>query len=108
MDILPIAEHQFKQEVIDSDRLVIVDFWADWCTPCHALLPTLNKIAHTFAREVRIVKINVDDEQALAQVYSVRSIPTLLYFKNGKMVDSSVGAISEQVISNTINKNLAK
>ena len=106
MDAIYIAEHQFKQEVIDSDRLVLVDFYTDWCMPCKTLSPLLDKMAHQFAKEIRVVKINADDEQRLATVYKVRSVPTVLFFKLGKVVDTIVGVSNENAYMNAIRKQL--
>ena len=108
MDIKHIAEHQFPYEVLKSDRIVIVDFWAPWCAPCRAMEPILISIANRFPREVQIIKVNIDDEDRLAAGNRVMSIPTILIFKNGNVVDNFVGSVTELMISNAINKQLAK
>ena len=81
----------FKQEVIDSDVPVLVDFWADWCGPCHRLAPALEDVAEELAGRAKGVKVNVDQERVLAATYQVMSIPNLLIFKGGEMVENFVG-----------------
>lgn len=81
----------FKQEVIDSDVPVLVDFWADWCGPCHRLAPALEDVAEEMAGRAKVVKVNVDQERMLAATYQVMSIPNLLIFKGGEVVENFVG-----------------
>ncbi|PMC64792.1 thioredoxin [Corynebacterium tuscaniense] len=81
----------FKQEVIDSDVPVLVDFWADWCGPCHRLAPALEDVAEELAGRAKVVKVNVDQERVLAATYQVMSIPNLLIFKGGEVVENFVG-----------------
>ncbi|KAA8741888.1 thioredoxin [Corynebacterium tuscaniense] len=81
----------FKQEVIDSDVPVLVDFWADWCGPCHRLAPALEDVAEELAGRAKVVKVNVDQERILAATYQVMSIPNLLIFKGGEVVENFVG-----------------
>ncbi len=81
----------FKQEVIDSDVPVLVDFWADWCGPCHRLAPALEDVAEELAGRAKVVKVNVDQERVLAATYQVMSIPNLLIFKGGEVVENIVG-----------------
>lgn len=81
----------FKQEVIDSDVPVLVDFWADWCGPCHRLAPALEDVAEELAGRAKVVKVNVDQERILAATYQVMSIPNLLIFKGGEVVENIVG-----------------
>lgn len=100
-----ISAHEWEQEVIHAGKLVIVDFWADWCGPCKAMEPTMAKIAKKYQSQVRIVKVNVDDEEQLARMNSIRSIPTLLFFDGPKIVDTLVGAVPESVIVNLIGKH---
>jgi thioredoxin 1 len=85
-----VTEQTFDSEVIESDQDVIVDFWAEWCGPCHAVSPVLDKIADE--HPVKIVKVNIDEEQGLAQRYGVSSIPTMILFKGGEPAVAVVGA----------------
>ena len=79
-----VTESTFEQEVLKSDKPVIVDFWAEWCGPCHAVSPILDKIAEERAGELTVVKVNIDEEQALAERYGIASIPTIVLFKDGE------------------------
>jgi thioredoxin 1 len=82
----------FDQEVLQSDKPVIVDFWAEWCGPCHAVSPVLDRIVDERAGEVKLVKINVDEEQELMMRYGVQSIPTIILFKEGAPAAAVIGA----------------
>ncbi|MGH3104135.1 MAG: thioredoxin [Gaiellaceae bacterium] len=87
-----VTESTFKQEVLDSETPVIVDFWAEWCGPCHAVSPVLERIAEERAGELKIVKVNIDEEQKLAFDYGVSSIPTMILFKGGEPAAAAIGA----------------
>ena len=87
-----VTEATWEQEVVDSDKAVLVDFWAEWCGPCHAVAPVLDRIAQERAGELKLVKVNIDEEQELAQRFGVASIPTMILFKNGEPAAAAVGA----------------
>lgn len=86
-----VNDASFKNDVIDADKPVLVDFWAVWCGPCRAIAPHLEALAGELGDKVRIVKLNVDENQQTATTFQIRSIPTLLMFKGGKVVDQMVG-----------------
>ena len=87
-----VTEQSFEQEVLQSEKPVIVDFWAEWCGPCHAVAPVLDKIVAERDGELRLVKVNIDEEQGLAQRYGIASIPTMVLFKDGEPAAAAIGA----------------
>lgn len=90
-----LNNENFKSEVIDSDKPVIVDFWAAWCGPCKKLGPIISQIADEKSDSVKVCKLNVDDEMAIAEKYGIQSIPTVILFKNGEPAETSVGLRSK-------------
>lgn len=97
MSILTITKENFQKEVIESDQLVLIDFWASWCGPCKMLSPIIDQIAEKVTN-VKIGKVNVDEQQELAQQYQVMSIPTLVIIKNGQVVKKVTGLKSQSEI----------
>jgi thioredoxin 1 len=97
-----VTESSFDQEVLQSDKAVIVDFWAEWCGPCHAVAPVLDKIADERSDDLRLVKVNIDEEPALAQKYGVVSIPTIVLFKDGEPAAAAVGAQPKGAIERSL------
>lgn len=105
-NVIHADEGTFDKAVLQSDVPVLVDFWAAWCGPCKAIAPTLEELAKDYGDKVRIVKVDVDSNQALAGQYGIRSIPALMVFKNGEKVDSTVGMQPKTQLESLINKHL--
>ena len=99
---LDVTEATFEQEVLQSETPVIVDFWAEWCGPCHAVAPALEKIAEERKDEVKLVKVNIDEEQGLAQRYGVASIPFMVLFKDGEPAAAAIGAQPKQALEKSL------
>ena len=89
---LNVTTETFEQEVIKSEKPVLVDFWAEWCGPCHAVAPVLDRIAAERESEIKLVKVNIDTEHELQQRYGVASIPTMILFKDGEPAAATIGA----------------
>ena len=101
-----IATNTSFDELLADEKLVIVDFWATWCGPCRMLSPLLDEVEEEMADKVTVVKVNVDDADEIAMRFRIMSIPTLLFFKNGQIVDKTVGAMPKSVLVDKINANL--
>lgn len=97
----------WEQEVLGADEPVLVDFWAEWCPPCRAVAPTIEAVASEFSRRVRVGKLNVDNNQEVAQRYGIRSIPTLLIFSKGQVVEQRVGALPKGDLVKLLDGQLA-
>lgn len=101
-----VTDSSFKQEVLDSEVPVLVDFWAPWCGPCRMVAPVVDEIAQQYDGQVKVVKLNTDENPNIASQYGIRSIPTLMIFKGGQKVDMVVGAVPKTTLSNTLEKYL--
>jgi len=101
-----VTDGTFEQEILKADKPVLVDFWAPWCGPCKALGPFVEELAGTYKDRVVVSKINIDDNPATATQYGIRSIPTLLLFKEGKVVDTLIGLVPKERLAAFIEKAL--
>jgi len=104
---LTATDQNFKSEILDSDKVALVDFWAAWCGPCVMLGPTIEELAADYEGKAVIAKVNVDENPNTAAQYGIRSIPTMLIFKNGEVVDQMVGAMPKNMIAEKIDAQLA-
>ncbi|MDP2273172.1 MAG: thioredoxin [Archangium sp.] len=105
-DTVTVLDATFKSEVLDSQTPVLVDFWATWCAPCRAIAPALEELATQYKGQLKIAKVDVDENQATAEQFGIRSIPTLLMFKGGKVVEQLVGAAPKSKLEDSIKKVL--
>ncbi|WP_342381068.1 thioredoxin [Myxococcus stipitatus] len=105
-NVTNVGDGDFKAQVLDSQQPVLVDFWATWCAPCRAIAPHIDALASQYGGQVKFTKINIDDNQDTPQQYGIRSIPTLLVFKGGKVVEQIVGAVPKAKIEDAIKKAL--
>jgi len=104
--VASITGQNFDQEVLQSQGLVMVDFWATWCGPCKIVAPVVEELAKEYAGKVKFVKVNTDENQDLASRYNIRGIPTLMFFKDGNMVDQVVGAVPKAQLKTKIDSLL--
>ena len=105
-NIINIGDGDFETQVLQSDQPVLVDFWATWCAPCRAIAPSLDSLSDQYKGKVKFTKLNIDDNQDTPQQYGIRSIPTLLIFKGGKVVEQIVGAVPRSKIEAALVKAL--
>jgi thioredoxin 1 len=105
--VVAATDASFKAEVLDSQVLTLVDFWAPWCGPCKALSPILEEIATEFQGKVKVVKVNTDDNLDVATKFSIRSIPTVIFFRDGQAQQTIVGALPKRHFVDMVQKHLA-
>ena len=106
MSIMHFSDTDFKKEVLESKLPVVVDFWANWCGPCKMIAPIVEELANEYSGKVKIGKLDVDTNPKSAAAYGVMSIPTLMFFKDGKVMDQVNGALSKAALKQKIEENL--
>jgi thioredoxin 1 len=104
--LLVFCEQNFEEEVLKSDKPVLVDFWATWCAPCRSMEPAVNAVAEAYVGRAKVGKLNVDENISLTGQYKIRGVPTLLLFKGGQIQDQISGAASKEAISKLLEKHL--
>jgi thioredoxin 1 len=104
--IVHLTDDSFDADVLNASGLVLVDFWAEWCGPCKMIAPLLDDIANEYDAQVKVCKLNIDQNAGTPPKYGIRGIPTLLLFKDGNLVDTKVGALSKTQLKEFIDKNL--
>ncbi len=100
---ITLTENNFESEVVQSTQPVMVDFWAGWCGPCRAIAPAIEELAGDFGEKAKVGKLNVDDAAGVDAQYGIRSIPTLLFFKDGRVVDRVIGVVPKQELADKLN-----
>ena len=105
-EVTAVGSGNFESEVVEASEAVVVDFWAEWCQPCKMLSPVLDKVASKFSGQLKVVKCNVDENQDIAMKYGVMSIPNLIFFKDGQVVNQAVGYMNEASLSTKVDEVL--
>ena len=106
--VLEVTDANFDQEVLKSEQVVLVDFWAGWCGPCKMIAPAVDSVATQYAGKLKVTKVNVDQNGATPSRYGIRGIPALLFFKDGKVADQIVGYVPQEVIEQKVQRLLAQ
>lgn len=102
MSVLHLTDSNFKKEVLESDLPVLVDYWANWCSPCKMIAPILEELAKEYAGKIKIGKLNVEDNPKITSQYTIMSIPTLILFKGGKIMEQAIGVLSKKELISKI------
>ena len=105
--IIEVSDSNFESEVVKSDVPVLVDFWAPWCGPCRAIAPIVEEISSSYEGKIKVGKMNADENQATTMKFGIRSIPTIIMFKDGEAVDQIIGAVPKGEIERVVEKSLA-
>ena len=105
-NIIHVSDESFEQEVLQSDKPVLIDYWAEWCGPCKMIAPILDEMATEYSDKIRVAKLNIDDNPATPPKYGIRGIPTLMLFKNGEVEATKVGAVSKAQLTAFLDENI--
>ena len=105
-NIIHVSDDSFEQEVLQSEKPVLIDYWAEWCGPCKMIAPILNEVASEYADKIRVAKLNIDENPATPPKYGIRGIPTLMLFKNGEVEATKVGAVSKAQLAAFLDENI--
>ena len=105
-NIIHVSDESFEQEVLQSDKPVLIDYWAEWCGPCKMIAPVLDEVASEYSDKIRVAKLNIDDNPATPPKYGIRGIPTLMLFKNGQVEATKVGAVSKAQLTAFLDENI--
>ncbi len=106
-NVLQVSDSSFESDILKSDLPALVDFWAGWCGPCRAIAPVVKELADEYKGQLKVAKLNVDENPVTPSKYGIRAIPSLLLFKEGRLTDQITGAVSKNVIENAVKKLLA-
>jgi thioredoxin 1 len=105
-NVVEITDSNFESEVLKSEKLTLVDFWAPWCGPCKIIGPIMEELSNDYEGKVKFTKLNVDDNPNTATTYGIRGIPTVIFYKNGEVVDQVIGAVPKSELEKVISKGL--
>ena len=108
MNTVTITDSNFEAEVLNSDKPVLIDFWAEWCGPCKMIAPLIEQLASEYDGKIKVGKLDVDENQQTAMKYGVRSIPTVLFLKEGEVKDTIIGAVNKSIFVEKLNTLLLK
>ncbi|NNC94126.1 MAG: thioredoxin [Chitinophagales bacterium] len=103
---LTFTDQNFQETVLDSEKVAIIDFWAEWCGPCRALTPIIEQLSTEYDGKAVIGKVNVDNNPEISMKYGIRNIPTILFIKNGEVVDKAVGVVPKAMLEQTLQKHM--
>lgn len=107
-NIVTLTDHNFKKEVLESEIPVLVDFWAPWCAPCRMIAPVVEQLANEYLGQIKVAKLNTDENIEISSSYGIMSIPTLGIFKDGVMIDGIVGAVPKDILTRKLNQYITK